>query len=113
VITGVVVWTLGFVIVRGLLGLVGLAGPGCQGRGDHRSVSSPGRARPSGRTAQVHRDGSHVAGITGQADVPERWGMFLVTPARLLRWHRELVTRRWTYPSIHSMSPAWRRNAIP
>ena len=27
----------------------------------------------------------------------ERWSAFLVTPARLLRWHRELVRRRWTY----------------
>jgi transposase InsO family protein len=28
----------------------------------------------------------------------ERWGIFLVTPATLLRWHRELVARSWTYP---------------
>jgi transposase InsO family protein len=27
----------------------------------------------------------------------ERWPVFLVTPATLLRWHRELVARRWTY----------------
>jgi putative transposase len=27
------------------------------------------------------------------------WGSFFVTPATLLRWHRELVARRWTYPS--------------
>jgi transposase InsO family protein len=28
----------------------------------------------------------------------ERWDAFLVTPATLLRWHRELVARRWTFP---------------
>jgi transposase len=28
----------------------------------------------------------------------ERWGIFLVTPATLLRWHRDLVARSWSYP---------------
>src|SRR2546430_14540071 len=28
----------------------------------------------------------------------ERWPVFLVTPSTLLRWHRELIARRWTYP---------------
>jgi putative transposase len=28
----------------------------------------------------------------------ERWAAFLVTPATLVRWHRELIARRWTYP---------------
>jgi hypothetical protein len=27
----------------------------------------------------------------------DRWAAFLVTPATLLRWHRELVRRKWTY----------------
>jgi hypothetical protein len=28
----------------------------------------------------------------------DRWGIFLVTPATLLRWHRDLLARSWTYP---------------
>jgi transposase InsO family protein len=33
----------------------------------------------------------------------ERWSVFLVTPGTLLRWHRELIARRWTCP--HTGSP--------
>lgn len=34
------------------------------------------------------------------------WSSFLVSPATLLRWHRELVARRWTYPRRRPGRPA-------
>lgn len=34
---------------------------------------------------------------TSRAIPRDRWVAFLVTPATLLRWHRELVRRKWTY----------------
>ena len=39
--------------------------------------------------------------------LPRRaWPSFLVSPATLLRWHRELVARRWTYPHRRPGRPA-------
>ena len=34
-----------------------------------------------------------------------RWQSFLVTPTTLLRWHRQMVARRWTYPSRRGRPP--------
>src|SRR3954452_21669506 len=34
-----------------------------------------------------------------------RWAAFVVTPATLLRRHRRLVTRKWTYPSQPGRPP--------
>jgi putative transposase len=34
-----------------------------------------------------------------------RWSIFLVRPETLLRWHRRLVRRRWTYPTTSKGRP--------
>jgi len=34
-----------------------------------------------------------------------RWSVFLVRPETLLRWHRRMVRRRWTYPTAANGRP--------
>jgi putative transposase len=98
-IAGVVVRTLGFVIVRGLLRVVGLGtAPDAK---DVEIAVLRHQLAVLGR--QVNRPRYTVADRMLLASLArlrprERWKVFLVTPATLLRWHRELVARRWTYP---------------
>jgi putative transposase len=40
-----------------------------------------------------------LSGKPGQLQLPrDRWSCFFVTPATLLRWHRQLVAGVWTHP---------------
>jgi putative transposase len=94
-----VVRTLALVVVRRVLGLVGLV-PAPDAKDIEiavlrhqlmvlrRQVARP-RYTPRDRLVLV---------MLARLLPRERWAAFLVTPSTLLRWHRELVTRRWTYP---------------
>jgi putative transposase len=37
--------------------------------------------------------------------MPRRWSCFIITPATLLRWHRGLARRTWTYRRMRSGRP--------
>jgi transposase InsO family protein len=53
-------------------------------------------SRKVGRPRLRRIDKAFLAACSGM--VPRhRWGSFIVAPSTLLRWHRELVGRKWTY----------------
>jgi transposase len=95
-----VVRTLAFMVVRQVLGLVGL-GSSPEAKDVEiavlrhqllvlrRQVARP-RYTPADRM---------VLAALAKLLPRDRWPIFLVTPSTLLRWHRELIRRRWTYPT--------------
>src|SRR5438309_7548444 len=91
--------TVVFVIVRRVLGLVGL-GPAPDAKDIEIAVLRHQLMvvrRQVARPRYAPADGMVLA-VLARLLPRERWPVFLVTPATLLRWHRELVARRWTYP---------------
>jgi hypothetical protein len=59
---------------------------------------SPPARRPQapGRPARLRRDRLYLAALS-RALPRQRWSWFLIRPQTLLRWHRELVPRKWTH----------------
>ncbi len=98
-----VVFSLLCLAIRVLVRLIGTGGQG--GRDDGakdleilvlrhqlrvlRRTSGPPRFRVRDRA---------LLAMASRSIPRERWVSSLVTPATLLRWHRELVRRKWTHP---------------
>src|SRR5438874_13202768 len=95
----VVLHTVAFMVLRQVLGLIGLDPPPDAKDVEiavlrhqllvlRRQVARP-RYAPSDRI---------ILAALAKLLPRDRWAIFLVTPSTLLRWHRELIRRRWTYP---------------
>ena len=96
----VVVRTLAFLIVRRVLGLVGV-GPAPDAK-DVEIVVLRHQLMVVRRQVARPRYTSQdrlVLAMLARLLPRGRWPAFLVTPSTLLRWYRELVARRWTYPA--------------
>jgi hypothetical protein len=96
----VVVRTLTFLVLRWILGMVG-----CGQTPDAKNVEiAVLRHQLAVLRRQVTRprytpDDRMVPATLARLLPREHWPIFLVTPSTLLRWHRELIRRRWTYPA--------------
>jgi len=55
---------------------------------------------------QLHASDRALLAAFSRALPRSAWASFVVTPATLLRWHRELVARRWTFPHRRPGRPA-------
>ena len=96
---GVVVQTIALTIVRRVLGVLG-CGPSPDADAVEIAVLRHQlvvlrRQVPGPRYTPADR---MVLAVLAKLLPRDRWAVFLVTPATLLRWHRGLIVGRWTYP---------------
>src|SRR5450830_181236 len=95
-------WSLLYLVARALARL--LVGGGQQGQDgggkDLEILVLRHQLRVLQRTAgrpKLHVIDRVLLAAASRVMPRDRWVTFLVTPATLLRWHRELVRRKWTY----------------
>src|SRR5437870_13741992 len=53
-------------------------------------------SRKAGRVSLRRVDKASLAACS-RAMPKHRWGSFIVAPSTLMRWHRELARRKWTF----------------
>ena len=95
-----VVRTLAFLVLRQVLGRVGL-GPSPDAKDVEIAVLRHQLLvlrRQAARPRYTPTDRIVLATLAKLLP-RDRLPIFLVTPSTLLRWHRELIRRRWTYPT--------------
>src|SRR6266540_1128773 len=96
---GVAVHTIALMVVRRVLGVLG-CGPTPNADAVEIAVLRHQLAvlrRQVPRARYTPADRTLLAALAKLLP-RERWAVFLVTPSTLLRWHRQLIARRWTYP---------------
>ncbi len=91
--------------VRALARLVASGGPGCRADGakDLEILVLRHQFWVLRRTSSRPKLGpiDRILPVAASRVVPrDRWVAFMVTPATLLRWHRELVKLKWTYRRV-------------
>jgi transposase InsO family protein len=98
--------SVAFLLVRRLLDILRL-GPTPNEKDVEIAVLRHQLAVLRRQVARPHYSPTDRAGLATLARLlsRERWAAFLVTPATLLRWHRELIARSWTYPRHGPPSP--------
>src|SRR5664280_463445 len=95
-------WSLLYLVVRSLVRL--LASADQRGKEDHAKDLEILVLRHQLRVLQRTAGPPKLRGIdrvllaaASRAIPRDRWVAFLVTPATLLRWHRDMVRRKWTH----------------
>jgi putative transposase len=105
-------WSLLYLLLRRILQLVMLLGRGDRAKELEIVVL---RHQLAVLRRQVDRpdlnDGDRVLLAALSRLLPRSsWSGFMVTPATLLRWHRRLIARRWSYPHRRPGRPSTRND---
>lgn len=105
-------WSFAYLVIRNLFALVWLLGRPRRSR-SWRSSScatswrSSTRQRPRPRLTQADRA---LLAVLSRSLPRRAWTVLSFKPETLLRWHRQLVARRWTYPHQRSGRPPLERS---